>query len=157
MDRNLMELPHPAVCLDLDASVSERSAVESAFVPLAQLFQGAQGPLSALWVVSRDIGGQTAVRFWADARRKGLAMANPESFHWCLANAACGALARRFQILGPNTTLLGDQQAVATALMAADSGLNQGRFASAFVIDIRATDVAPDVMKLRAWSRRVQA
>jgi hypothetical protein len=156
MDHSSMEVPLPETSLDLDASVSERSAVESAFAPLAYLFQGAQGPRSALWVVSRNIGGQTAVRFWADARRKGLTMANPESFHWCLANAACGALARRFQILGPNTTLLGDEHAVATALMAADDGLSQGRFAIAFVIDFRSTDIAPEVIRLRAWCRRKQ-
>lgn len=148
-------LPLPDLCLDLDVSVSERAAVEAAFDPLEPLFRNAQGPRSALWVVSPDLGGQTAVRFWADARNKGLGLANPESFPWCLANAACGALARQFQITGPNTTLMGGDDALCSAIASAEVGLIHGRFTMAFVIDIRLGGAASQFARLRAWRRHI--
>ncbi len=147
-------LPHPDLCLDANFNVSEREAIESAFGTMEPLFRNAQGPISALWVVSPDLGGQTAVRFWADARSKGLGLANPESFPWCLANAACGALARQFQIRGPNTTILGGDEAVSSAITSADSGLISGRFTTAFVVDIRVGSVAGQPSGLRVWCRQ---
>jgi 3-oxoacyl-(acyl-carrier-protein) synthase len=142
----------PDICVPLDPAVSERAAIESSFDTLTALFDGAAGPRSALLVVSPDAGGASALRFWSEARRTGLAMANPEMFPWCLANAPCGALARRFGIGGPNVTSLGDDnEAVQAAWDSAERWLKQGQVDIAFVIALRLSTAAGSVPELRAW------
>lgn len=141
----------PDVTWRLDASVSERAAVESSFDALAPIFEGAGGPRSGLWLVSPDAGGQTAVKFWADACRTGVALANPDLFPWCLANAACGALARRFKISGPNATLLGEDDALLAAAEAAVSALARGQIDIAWVVSVTMSDAASRPAALRAW------
>jgi hypothetical protein len=113
----------------------EREAVEAAFAALAPLFEfeGAR-ERAALFVVSSNAGSATAMRFWADAVRTGVALASPELFPWCLANAPCGALARRFGITGPNFTCLGDADALTGALQAATDELATGRVDVALVV-----------------------
>lgn len=141
----------PDVAWELDASVSERAAVESSFDALAPLFAGAGGSRTGLWVVSPDAGGQAAVKFWKDACHSGVALANPEMFPWCLANAACGALARRFKISGPNTTLLGEDDALAAAAEAAASALARQQIDIALVVALAMTDTPSRPAALLAW------
>jgi hypothetical protein len=57
-------------------------------------------------VVSDNAGTETTVRFWRDALAVGLGVASPGAFPWCLANAPCAMIARRFGITGPNLTWL---------------------------------------------------
>ena len=147
-------MPHPPdASIALDLAASERAAIESACDALAPLFEGAAGPRSALLVASADAGGASAVRFWSEARRTGLAMANPEMFPWCLANAPCGAIARRFGIGGPNATWLGEDEALQAAWDSADRLLAQGRVDLAFVVALRMTAGPTQGAELRAWRR----
>jgi 3-oxoacyl-(acyl-carrier-protein) synthase len=142
----------PDACVPLDPAVSERAAIESSLDALAALFDGAAGPRSALLVVSPDAGGASALRFWSEARRTGLAMANPEMFPWCLANAPCGALARRFGIGGPNVTSLGDDdEALQAAWDSAERWLAHGLIDLAFVVVLRMSAAAGAAPELRAW------
>lgn len=85
--------------------------------PACRLPAQTSAPLDrvALCVASSNAGSGTSQRFWADARRVGVALANPAVFPWCLANAACGALARRFGATGPNFTHLGEAEAMLSA------------------------------------------
>ena len=80
-----------------------------------------------LIVASNDAGSASALRFWADAQRTGVALASPELFPWCLANALCGALARQFGVTGPNLTLLGEAEALAAALETGQDWLAAGQ------------------------------
>jgi 3-oxoacyl-(acyl-carrier-protein) synthase len=142
----------PDICIELDTAVSERAAIESSLDALATLFDAAAGPRSALLVVSPDAGGASALRFWSEARRTGLAMANPEMFPWCLANAPCAAIARRFGIGGPNLTSLGDDdEALQAAWDRAERWLAQGLIDLAFVVALRSSAVAGAAPELRAW------
>lgn len=119
----------------------EREAVETAFAALAPLFEfeGARDR-AALFVVSSNAGSATSMRFWADAVRTGVALASPELFPWCLANAPCGALARRFGITGANFTCLGEADALAGALQAAADELAAGRVEVVLVVAFEFAD-----------------
>lgn len=121
----------------------EREAVEAAFTTLAPLFEfdGAR-ERSALFVVSSNAGSATSMRFWADAVRTGVALASPELFPWCLANAPCGALARRFGITGPNFTVLGEADALAGTLQAAADELAASRVEVVSIVAIEFADAA---------------
>lgn len=133
--------------MDLAGDDLERSAIEAAMDELAPLFEGAAGPASALFVASPNAGTATALRFWSDAQRTGVALANPELFPWCLANAPCAALARRFSITGPNISWLGDDEALEAAWSAAELALQQGHALRAFIVSVR---FGPGG-RLRAW------
>jgi hypothetical protein len=136
----------------VDASL-EREAVEAAFDALAPLFEfDAARERSALFVVSSNAGSATSMRFWADAVRTGVALASPEHFPWCLANAPCGALARRFGITGPNFTCVGEAEALAGALQAAADELATARVDVALVVAFEFADTVharADLLGLR--------
>lgn len=121
--------------LDFDAAL-EREALEQVAEGLAPLFDIGLAPhdRAALLVASDNAGSGTSVQFWADAQRTGVALASPELFPWCLANAPCGALARRFQITGPNLTLLGEADALVAALDSAADLFDARRIDLAFVL-----------------------
>jgi hypothetical protein len=144
-------LPPPDLHIALAAGALEREATLAQLEALAPLFDGAAGPRSALYVVTPDAGSHTAVRFWSEARRTGVALANPELFPWCLANAPCGAIARRFGIGGATVTWLGDEDALHDALDAARHAVAQALADRAYVVMLRfaAEPGAPAV--LQAW------
>lgn len=140
---------HDVIALPADAL--ERDALGAVLESLAELFTGAGGPESALFVASNDAGSRTALRFWADAQRTGVGLANPELFPWCLANASCGALARRFGITGPNATWLGQSDAMEAAWTAAESHLSRGGTRLALVVALDFDPIPPRLPRLRAW------
>jgi len=89
---------------------SEQYALDSVLENLAPIFE-AVAPVDgeragALLVVSDDAGAATAVQFWRSALEVGLPFASPAAFPWCLANAPCATIARRFGVTGPNVTWL---------------------------------------------------
>lgn len=59
---------------------------------------------TGLYVASPNAGFLSSLSFWTEVLEKSPAFANPELFPWTLANAPCGAIARKFQITGPNYT-----------------------------------------------------
>ena len=91
---------------------------------------------TGLYLASGNAGMAPAVRFWEDACRDGVAFASPEMFSWCLANAACGALARAFGIIGPNATFLGGAEALGAALDHAADDLEAGCTEAALVVAV---------------------
>jgi 3-oxoacyl-(acyl-carrier-protein) synthase len=91
------------------------------------------------------------VRFWADAVKSGVALASPELFPWCLANAPCGALARRFGITGPNATWLGGDAALPAAAAAAATSLAEGRVRRVFVVAVDFGVPPAQAGRLRGW------
>ena len=136
----------------------EREAVEAAFSALAPLFEfeGARDH-TALFVVSSNAGSATSMRFWADAVRTGVALASPELFPWCLANAPCGAIARRFGITGPNFTCLGEADALTGALQASADELAAARVEVALVVAFEFADAVharAEVLGLRLGGAR---
>jgi len=136
----------------IDAAL-EREAVEAAFAALAPLFEfEGSRERAALVVVSSNAGSATSMRFWADALRTGVALASPELFPWCLANAPCGAIARRFGITEPNFTCLGEAEALAGALQAAADELAAARVEVAVVVAFEFADTVharADMLGLR--------
>lgn len=133
----------------LDQAALERDALDVGMRELSALFTAGGNVRSALFVASADAGSRTALRFWSEAQRTGVALANPELFPWCLANAPCAAIARRYGITGPNGTWLGDD-ALAAAWSAACAQLTTGSVAQAFVVAV-AFGHAPGTPKLEAW------
>lgn len=99
----------PIECLP-PAGMPASATIEACLAPLAPLFEAVPAAAGerhgALLLVSEDAGSATAVQFWRDALDTGPALASPAAFPWCLANAPCGALARRFGVTGPNITWL---------------------------------------------------
>jgi 3-oxoacyl-(acyl-carrier-protein) synthase len=89
---------------------------------------------TGLYLVSANAGSQSAVEFWAEARRTGLHVASPERFPWTLANAAASWLSLEFKITGPTFTYLGQTKALLTALDQARDHLDHGVIRQAFVI-----------------------
>jgi hypothetical protein len=140
---------HDVIALPADAL--ERDALDTVLESLDELFTGAAGPSSAIFLASNDAGSRTALRFWADAQRTGVAVANPELFPWCLANAPCGALARRFGITGPNATWLGGRDALEASWAAAETHLARGAVHRAFVVALDFNPIPPHPARLRAW------
>ena len=94
----------------LPPAASEQESLEAVLDDLAPVFEAipiADGEREgALLVVSDDAGSATAVKFWRDALATGVAVASPAAFPWCLANAPCATIARRFGVTGPNLTWL---------------------------------------------------
>lgn len=132
----------PEVCVLMRVSVQfdtclERDTIDSIASSLAPVFEpGGDVPPHriGLYLSSADAGIATSVRFWSEARRTGMGMANPELFPWCLANAPAAALARRFGITGPNYSLLGEGDAFLAAFNAASDDLTSKRIDAAVVI-----------------------
>jgi len=120
--------------LDFDARL-EREAMEQIAGGIAALFD-IETPREriGLIVVSDNAGTATSVQFWSDAVATGVAVASPELFPWCLANAPCGALARRFHITGPNSTLLGESDALLAALDTAADQITQRQVDKAVIV-----------------------
>ena len=120
--------------LDFDARL-EREATEQIIGGIAALFD-IETPREriGLIVVSDNAGTATSVQFWSDAVATGVAVASPELFPWCLANAPCGALARRFQITKPNLTLLGESDALLAALDTAADQIAQRQVDSVVIV-----------------------
>ena len=115
----------------------EREATQAVGDAMAALFETeVAGDRLGLIVVSDNAGTATSVQFWADAQRTGVALASPELFPWCLANAPCGALARRFGVTGPNLTLLGEGEALEAALDQAEDLLAAGRVDAVVLVAI---------------------
>jgi len=120
--------------LDFDARL-EREAMEQIADGIAALFDiEAPRERIGLIVASDNAGTATSVQFWLDAMRIGVAVASPELFPWCLANAPCGALARRFRVTGPNATLLGESDALLAALDTAAGQVTQRQVDNAVVV-----------------------
>lgn len=95
----------------------EREVVDSITPRLVPLFDsGVPRNRTCLLVASSNAGAATSIRFWTDATLVGAALASPELFPWCLANAPCGAIARHFGVTGPNFTLLGAADAMMGAI-----------------------------------------
>jgi hypothetical protein len=90
----------------LPVATSEREALDAVLETLAPAFDDEPPVSGALLVISEDAGSATAVGFWREALAQGLGLVSPGAFPWCLANAPCGTLARRFGITGPNVTWL---------------------------------------------------
>jgi hypothetical protein len=146
--------PPADVVIEFASGLLEREAMEFAFDRLAPLFEGAAGHDSALFLASPDAGTATALRFWSDAQRNGVALANPELFPWCLANAPCASLARRFGITGPNATWLGDDDALDAAWSAAESALRSQLVGRAFIVDVCFGSSPGPPGRLNAWCVR---
>jgi hypothetical protein len=89
-----------------------------------------------LYLASMNAGAATAVRFWAQAGRHGIAFASPELFPWTLANGPCALLARRFRTMGPNATFTGRVGALRAALTHACDDLGGGLIDTAWVVAI---------------------
>jgi hypothetical protein len=139
--------------LDSAPGILERQMMESVMDRLTAFFENRSRDRTALFLVSPDAGNATAVRFWADAQTAGVAFASPELFPWCLANAPCAALARRFGITGPNSTWLGGEDALQTAWSAAEYALKQQRAECVFLVSVCfGGRGAPG--RLRAWCLR---
>lgn len=99
-----------SLSLALPSAASDQSALESVLDDLAPVFEAVPANdgerEGALLLVTDDAGSDTAVQFWRDALAVGPALASPGAFPWCLANAPCAMLARRFAVTGPNITWL---------------------------------------------------
>ncbi len=99
-----------SLIIPLPGDDSERAALDAVLEQLAPVFE--RVPVidgeraGALLLVTDDAGTGTAVQFWRDALATGLALASPGNFPWCLANAPCATIARRFGITGANITWL---------------------------------------------------
>lgn len=130
----------------------DRDAIGSAAEQLAPLFASeAARDRIGLAVASPNAGNSTAVRFWAEARRTGLGLASPELFPWCLANAACGALARRFDVRGPNFTYLGSSDALLAAIESARVQFTQHSIETAVVVVLEFAEPELDTGRLFAF------
>lgn len=103
---------------------------------IAPLFEPPPLLVGGLYVVSSNAGFSSAVKFWSEARRTGLAVASPELFPWTLANAPCGWLARHFRITGPNFTYHGGAEATAAAVTQAKDDLRAARTTGAWIITL---------------------
>ena len=95
---------HLHTALPLSPELPEQAALEAA---LDGITLGVT-PETALLVLTEDAGSATAAKFYADALATGPALASPAAFPWCLANAPCATIARRFGLTGPNVTWLVD-------------------------------------------------
>lgn len=143
-------VPAPALRLALPADALEREALAGAFDALTPLMGDAAGPDSALFIVSDNAGRASALRFWADAQRSGVGLANPELFPWCLANSPGAALSRHFGLAGPNTTWLAGPAGLPHAWQAAHDAVRGGRAARVFVVGLHlGQDGSPG--QLEAW------
>jgi len=95
---------------------------------------------TGLYLATSDAGTQASIQFWADGLRDGLGFANPRDFHLTLANSPAAHLAIRYQLRGPNYTLVGGGDATLAALEQAQDDLEAGLIEAAVVIRF---DIAP--------------
>ena len=107
-------------------------------------------PETALLVLTEDAGSATAARFYADALATGPALASPAAFPWCLANAPCATIARRFGLTGPNVTWLVDSLDRPEGFAPAAAWLD-GATSRAVVVAIRFSRPSPRLVVWR-WS-----
>ena len=84
--------------------------------------------------MSDNAGRASALRFWADARRSGVGLANPELFPWCLANSPGAALSRHFGLASANTTWLDGPPGLPHAWQAAQDAIRDGHAEHVFVV-----------------------
>lgn len=145
-----MTRPYRDIEVELPGDLLERQAIESVMDQIAGLFENGAGDRSGIFLASPNAGNSTAQRFWADAQGVGVAFANPELFPWCLANAPCAALARRFGITGPNFTWLGGEDALQAAWSAAEIAIHRRRIERAFVVGVSFGESGA-TGRLRAW------
>lgn len=131
-----MTRPEADIELELPSNALERQTMDAVMARLSPLFEKKISERSALFLASPNAGSATALRFWADAQSAGVAFANPELFPWCLANAPCAELARRFGIVGPNATWLGGEEALQAAWSAAGYVLKHRQVECVFVVRI---------------------
>ncbi|MEP6876411.1 MAG: hypothetical protein ABI887_18805 [Burkholderiales bacterium] len=135
----LAHTPLPlSAALERDAVEAIAPGVAGLLAPLTEA--GAPRDRIGLFVVSSNAGAPTSLRFWAEAQRTGLALASPELFPWCLANAPCGALSRQLGITGPNFTFLGGTSALLDATEAAGDLLHTGRIDLALIVRLDFAD-----------------
>jgi 3-oxoacyl-(acyl-carrier-protein) synthase len=115
---------------------ADRDTLEALAEQVKELFELESATArTGLYVASSNAGCQSAILFWQEVRRAGVAFANPELFPWTLANAPCGWLARRFQITGPNATYTGSNAALAAMEHAGDD-LEAGIVDAAWILTI---------------------
>lgn len=139
------ELTFHEKCLSGDLEyASERETMPALAALIAPLFEPPPSSGAGLYVVSSNAGFHSAVQFWSDARRTGLAVASPELFPWTLANAPCGWLARHFRITGPNFTYAGGPEAAASAVMQAKDDLQAGRTSCAWILVLEFAQALPE-------------
>ena len=118
------------------AHAADRDTLEALAEQVKELFELESATArTGLYVASSNAGCQSAILFWQEVRRAGVAFANPELFPWTLANAPCGWLARRFQITGPNATYTGSN-AVLAAMEHASDDLGAGIVDTAWILKI---------------------
>jgi len=155
--------PRTSLRVTLPSAASEREALEAALDALAPIFTAVPAMDGerdgALLVVSDDAGRATAVSFWRDALRTGLALASPGAFPWCLANAPCATIAQRFGVTGANVTWLASFSDPCTAFAApaawlADRsswGTHDGAPTPAWLVAMQLRGPAPQLMAWR-WT-----
>jgi 3-oxoacyl-(acyl-carrier-protein) synthase len=115
---------------------AHRETLEALAERVKPLFESEPAvPRGGLYVASSNAGCQSALLFWQEVRRAGVAFANPELFPWALANSPCGWLARRFQITGPNVTYTGTTGVLAAMEHASDD-LEGGIVDAAWIVAI---------------------
>jgi hypothetical protein len=115
---------------------SESETMPALADQIAPLFETTSLSDAGLYIVSSNAGFYSAVKFWSEARRTGLAVASPERFPWTLANATGGWLARHFRITGPNFTYYGGAEAVDSAVTQAKDDLRAARTTCAWIITL---------------------
>lgn len=90
-----------------------------------------------VWVATPDAGASAAVELWREALDVGPAFAMPQVFPWTLASSLGAHIARVHRLRGPNTTLIGDDDAEVAALALAHASLAEGEVDRALVACIR--------------------
>ena len=114
----------------LPFATAENWLVEQA----APLVAGCRAELTGLYLATMDGGVQASIQFWADGLRDGLSFANPRDFHLTLANSPAAKLAIRYNLRGPNYTLVGGDEATLAALEHAQDDLATHLIEAAIVI-----------------------
>ena len=127
----------------LSPALAEQAALERVLDELE--IEAAPG--TSLLVLTEDAGSATAQTFFADALATGPALASPAAFPWCLANAPCATIARRFGIVGPNVTWLVESLDTADAYAPVLSWLD-GAAAPAIIAAMRFSRPSP---RLALW------
>lgn len=118
-------------------ALDEEATLDRLCAELAPLFAPPfDAERSSLAVVSSNAGARSAVEFWSQAQRVGLAVASPALFPWTLANAACGRLAREFGVRGPNYTFSGRAAALSSALQQLADDLHFARVTAGWIVAI---------------------
>lgn len=107
-----------------------------------------------LWVATEDVGAEASRGLWSSALTVGPAFASPQLFPWTLASSLGGHVARRLNLRGPNTTLVGGAEASAAALFFAMSTILDNDIDFALVLRARAVGGRVDALALCAGAGR---